>query len=576
MVESFGLKPNQEEDATLAVLQAIEHCRGIGGATLTFAEGEYHFWPDKAVERQYYVSNHDQEKTRKIAFPLLGMTGFTLDGQGATFIMHGLTTPFVIDGSSDIALKNFAIDYKRPTLSQGMVVHADAAGFAVSIPDDYPYAVRGGELIAIGEGWEEPVTGIIVMDPRTKASKFRSGDSLMWDGYKEGRVEAIGEGLVRWSGFTHFAPERGDVLLLQAGHRDCPGIFITDSRDVSIAFVDLHASAGMGVIAQKSENLRLSAFNVTPRPGSGRLFSASADACHFVNCKGFIEIENCLFENQMDDPCNVHGIYAQIAERRGDELLCRLVHPQQRGVEVLGEGDRVRLIRRDSLLPFFETTVASVRRINAEYMLVELEARLPADIRGGDAIENLSWTPNLHIHGCVAKANRARGFLITTSGDVLFEDNFVCTPGSALKLSGDANYWFESGALRSVAIRNNVFEDCNYGYPFWGKGTIDIDPEIEKPESYEGYYHSGIVIENNLFRTFHPVLLSGHSVDGLSFRDNDIERTSTYPKPNHLPYAVDLKACDNVEIDGNRVAGGVLTCRINGNEAAQPLVRAES
>ncbi|MCM3627023.1 hypothetical protein M3194_06565 [Paenibacillus glycanilyticus] len=570
-VEAFGLQPDGGGDATLAVLRAIDYCRDIPGATLVFPEGTYHFWPDLAFERQYYISNHDQEKTRRIAFPLLQMNGFTIDGQGSTFMMHGFTTPFAIDHSSDITLTRFTIDYARSTISQGTVVHSDESGFEVCIPEEYPYEVSGGKLIAVGEGWKEPVKGIIVMDPKTKAPKQGSGDILMWGYYDKGRVEESGDRRVRYSGFTHYSPDSGDVVLLQSGYRDCPGIFVNDSRNILVSDVDLHACIGMGFIAQNSKDLHLRAFNVTPRPHSDRLFSASADATHFVNCEGKIKLENCLFENQMDDPCNVHSIYAQIAERQGEELLCRLVHPQQRGIRIFSQGDQVRLVRNDSLLPYFESQVKAVRAINAEYMLLELETPLPSTINGGDGLENLTRIPDLHVRGCVAKANRARGFLITTPGHVLFEGNIVSTPGAAIKISGDANYWFESGAVRSVTIRENVFEDCNYCYPFWGKGMIDIDPEIEQPELFVGRYHEEIVIERNLFRTFHPVLVSGQSVAGLRFADNQVELSRRYPQTDNLPYVIDLKACSDVEVSGNRCEGGVLVSRINGKEIQQPL-----
>ncbi|TCN01291.1 hypothetical protein EV294_101745 [Paenibacillus sp. BK033] len=568
-MESFGLQPDGGEDAALAVLRAIDYCRGIPGATLVFPEGTYHFWPEKALERLYYISNHDQEKTRKIAFPLIGMNGFTLDGQGSTFMMHGLTTPFVIDNSSDITLTRFTIDYERSTITQGTVVQADESGFDVSISEDYPYEVSSGKLIAVGEGWKEPVKGIIVMDPHTKAPKQGSGDILMWGYYDRGTVEESGKRRIRYSGFDHYSPENGDIVLLQSGYRDCPGIFVNNSRNILVEDVDLHASIGMGFIAQNSEYLHLRAFNVMPRPHSDRLFSASADATHFVNCQGKIELENCLFENQMDDPCNVHSIYAQVSERHGEDLLCRLVHPQQRGIQVFHPDDRVRLVRNDSLLPYFESQVKAVRAINAEYMLVELEAPLPADVNGGDGLENLTRTPDLHVHGCVARANRARGFLITTPGKVLFEGNVISTPGAAIKISGDANYWFESGAVRSVAIRENVFEDCNYCYPFWGRGIIDIDPEITNPESFEGRYHENIAIERNLFRTFHPVLATGHSIAGFTFTNNVVELSDRYRQADELPYVIDLKACSYVEVSGNRCQEGVLVSRINGKEIQQ-------
>ena len=41
-----------------------------------------------------------------------------------------------------------------------------------------------------------------------------------------------------------------------------------------------------------------------PCPHTQRVISTTADATHFVNCKGDILIENCRFENMLDDGTN--------------------------------------------------------------------------------------------------------------------------------------------------------------------------------------------------------------------------------------------------------------------------------
>ena len=59
----------------------------------------------------------------------------------------------------------------------------------------------------------------------------------------------------------------------------------------------------------------------------------------------------------------------------------------------------------------------------------------------------------------------------------MVEDNHFHNPGAAILIAGDANYWFEAGAVRDVTIRNNHFDNCNYGV--WGQACIEISPEIE-------------------------------------------------------------------------------------------------
>lgn len=43
------------------------------------------------------------------------------------------------------------------------------------------------------------------------------------------------------------------------------------------------------------------------------------------------------------------------------------------------------------------------------------------------------------------------------------------------------------------------------------------------------YYHQNILIENNTFKVFDPRILNLYSVDGLTFKNNTIEKTDYYP-----------------------------------------------
>ncbi|MCM3749058.1 right-handed parallel beta-helix repeat-containing protein [Paenibacillus pasadenensis] len=550
-IQDFGVGPDQEKDATVAVFRAIESCRELDRATLLFPKGRYHFWPDKAVEKQYFIPNHDQDKNRRIAFPLFEMKGLTIDGQGSEFIFHGLTVPFVLDGCDDITVKNASIDWERPILSQGKVIAVGDGTFDVEIPKEYPYEVVENSLIFLGEGWTEPCKGIIEMDSQTKGPAYGSGDYLNYGSYLKFKVEELAPGLLRYHGAGE-QPKIGNELIFQCGYRDCPGVFINNSTEVELASINMYHTIGMGVIAQRSENIKLNAFNVMIKPGSGRLFSTAADATHFVYCRGSILLEGCLFENQMDDPCNVHGIYSPITELVDEHtIMVQLVHSQQRGAVVALPGETVRFLNRVSLLPFELAVVKEVKTLNPEYSLVTFTQKLPASVGAEDLIENISWKADLTIRKSVVRGNRARGFLITTAGKVLVEQNVISTPGAGIKISGDGNYWYESGAVQDITIRNNTFQDCNYCYPQWGHAAIDIDPEIDPNNPHEDCYHANIRIEGNRFVTFHPTLVNANSVDGIVFSGNTVERSERYPATSSLMNALSFRNCKNIIIENN-------------------------
>ena len=99
----FGILPGTGKDVTASVNQALEkiktECNGRK-ARLVFEKGEYDFFPNKGNEREYYISNHDQDNPKQVAVAIEGMKNFTLDGSGADFYMNGRMLPVSMESTS--------------------------------------------------------------------------------------------------------------------------------------------------------------------------------------------------------------------------------------------------------------------------------------------------------------------------------------------------------------------------------------------------------------------------------------------------------------------------------------------
>lgn len=473
-VEDFGLETDQKIDSTFGVLKALEYCKTIKDATLYFPKGKYEFWTELAYEKLYCISNHDEDGLKRITFPLINMNDIEIDGQGSDFIFHGLVTPFSVENSSNVHIKNINMDWQRPMHSQGQIIDASNKAVDIQISKEFPYEVKNNNINFIGEGWEEPLWGLLEIDEKTLAPTYGSGDNCLGMERKDNyTVQELKQGIVRINGCFNRIPEVGNYLVFRHGKRTNPGIFIQDSSNVSLENINIYHAGGMGVIAQKSEDISLKEVNVKIREKSNRVFTTAADATHFVNCKGLVQVQDCLFENQMDDATNVHGIYTKIIKKVSkDTLLVSLMHPQHKGVVFVEKGDEVGFIRQDSMLTYAKAKVDQVERINKDYTLITLTEDLLDKVKENDGVENLTWNANFHIKNCVVRANRARGLLISTPGEVIIEENTISTAGAAIKISGDVNSWYESGAVKNVLIRNNEFIDCNYCAPAWGKGVI--------------------------------------------------------------------------------------------------------
>jgi len=94
-VADHGIVPGK--DVTLEVNRLIASIKGRSEITLFFPNGQYDFYPENAVEAYRAVTNHDNS-LKRMAMPLFGFDGFTLDGGGSTFMFHGRICPIIVDG----------------------------------------------------------------------------------------------------------------------------------------------------------------------------------------------------------------------------------------------------------------------------------------------------------------------------------------------------------------------------------------------------------------------------------------------------------------------------------------------
>lgn len=542
------------EDATRPVLEALRRCKGSEGAVLELPKGTYHFYQDHAFEEYYFVTNNDHG-LKRIAFPLIGYDGLTVEGNGSELIFHGRIMPFVVDGSKNITIRNLSIDYAIPFYAEGEILRSGKDVLELKIDKTkHPYHIFRRSAVFEGEGWEGgPIEDFLEYDSVTRAPAYRAGDDWAERGTLD--AEEIADGVIRFTGSFQRTHRVGNTMVLSIEGRNCPGFFLTGSENVTLAGIEVYHVGAMGLVAQDTKDISLDRFNVRPREGSGRILSANADATHFVNCTGTVKVENCVFLNQKDDALNCHGIYTTVSAKAGEALLeVELQHCQQAGVNIYHKGDRIRFVGRKSMQPFASAVVKSAGFVNQKFMLLELTGAIPAEVAVGDAIENDTRMPKLIVRGCVSGKNRARGFLISTPKEAVFENNTVSSPGSAVLVEGDANFWFESGPVGDLLIRNNRFENC-LASP-WGIAVIQVTPGGRRVcDEYPRCYHRNIRVESNRFLAFDKSLVYACSVDGFSFCGNTVEQTAAFPPYIEAEAMIDGSGCQNVRVTGNQITG---------------------
>ena len=68
--------------------------------------------------------------------------------------------------------------------------------------------------------------------------------------------------------------------------------------------------------------------------------------------------------------------------------------------------------------------------IDNEHFEISFEEDIPSAIKTRDALENLTWTPDVEITDNIFMSCRARGVLISTPGKVIIERNHFESSGS--------------------------------------------------------------------------------------------------------------------------------------------------
>lgn len=512
---------------------------------IKFKKARYDFYPHDAQQREYYVSNHDQNQPKIVGICLEEWNNLTIDGNGSEFVFHGQMLPLAVVNSNNIFLKNFSIDFENPHIAQVEVLNnADNEGITFRVEPWVNYRINENGLFeTYGEGWKyQQYTGI-AFEKESRHIVYQTSD--LWIDTKD--VKEVGERQLHAPNWKDKRLKPGTIVAMRTWQRPAPGIFLDHSNDTYIYNVTVHYAEGMGLLAQRCSDIRLNRFNVCLKENDDRYFTTQADATHFSQCKGMIRSEHGLYEGMMDDAINVHGIYLKVKQRLDDNsLICSYEHNQAWGFAWGDKGDSVCFVKSKTMEMLNHINIIKeIKPYDKEIVkgskefLITFEDKLPEEIQTElpVGIENLSWTPQVIFSHNVVRNNRARGALFSSPLKTVCKDNiFDHTSGTAILLCGDCNGWYESGAVRDLLIKNNTFINALTNMFQFTNAVISIYPEIPDLENQTLYFHGGkedaIVIEKNHFITFDKPLLYAKSVDGLVFRKNKVTRNNDY-EPFH-------------------------------------------
>ena len=609
-VTDYGVYPDSGKDSAIGIQKAIAAAKDATKegkeVKINFPEGRYDIYPDKAIERELYVSNtvgaDQNNKMKKIGIFLEDMDHVTVDGNNSLFMFHGKMTTFATIGCEDVEFKNFAVDFQVPTVIDMTVESVEGNTATMYIPECYNYEVAGTTI-----KWYSDVS------PYTGQRYWSISDLSGYHTQREDTVQGIkfgaGNGNAALKGVASiedlgnhrvkitYNSKAGEVqngMCFQSRPtvRDHAGTFFWKSKDIKMTSLDIQFLHGFGMVGQHSENITMEDVDFEAPKESGRTTAGYADFVQMSGCKGAININNCTFAGPHDDPINIHGTFNTVTSISSDRrtITVQYNHHETAGFPNFFEGDEIEFMTKGNMITV-ENSVRTVTKVDGPdgmggnmgegsgsltTIKLTLDKAIPADVQVNQhVVENITYTPAVNISNCEFKEVPTRGILVTTRKPIVIENNtFDGMSMAGIYISDDAQGWYESGPVRDVTIRNNTFTRGN-------AQAIFIEP-TNPTVSTEKTVHSNIKIKGNTFFTYNKRVLDAKSVDNLTFKNNKIYRQDPINGDGSLSLAVkdgsstELNVADSAELtvsgSGNTLSGklynfnGCKNVVIEGNE----------
>ncbi len=483
------------------------------GSTIVLEKDKiYHVFQDDSFSLTgLYCTNtakphENPDGSRYGAIYLKNKQNITIDGNGATIVIHGKMTPFIFDNCHNITLKNLAVDYACPTMTEFRIISDNNGECIIKINPDCRFRIEKNHLIWQGEDdkngkpyWESDYIGqgryIKIYDPVTETARDYSKKDLEFK-----KIEPVDHNTLRVTLKNKNAPfTAGSIIQTRNIVRDQTGALFNRCSNLKLEDLRIMFMHGLGMVSQFCNNVFYKNCDFTPK--EGRTIASTADFFQFSGCKGDLIIENCKAWGAQDDYVNVHGTHLRVISQRKKEnsITVRFMHPESWGFQAFEKGDIIEFIKWDTLIPFGEATVISYERLNDMEIKLFLNCAPPPLELCKDVVENASWTPDLYVRNCQFGPTEGRGVLCTTRGRVIIENNmFRNLWGPALLIEDDCNFWFESGYTRDITFRNNKVINCEYASMFENAPVIRYTPKVMNENSTE-FVHGKLTVENNFF-----------------------------------------------------------------------------
>ena len=482
------------------MILALAACQSAHAAVLNIPQGTYYFNDPGVLTRN--GGGHIQ---------LSGMTDFTINGNGSTFIFHYPRNGMDFYGCQRVQIKNLTVQWDFDIAAPGTVQMVNGQK-AIVVNSAYPIT-SSTPVQAITEydtanmAWKMDAqevywpASVQLVAPQTLASPsfamFPVGDTV-----------AVREYVYAARAFEFSFNSNADLTFTNITAENCPGmVFVGYGADRGFSF--------QNCVIQR-------------RNPAHDLVSTGADGIHIGMSHGDCSIQNCNFTYLGDDSVNIHSIWMFVVSRLGNNsaTLSTIVYDPTY-VQV---GDQLEFLNASNLQPVSTAHVTAVSYNAAtEIYTMTFRETLPASLPAGVVVANLARSSSRYnVSGNNFHDNRGRGILAQAPQGLIQNNTIRNVMGGAINLTADHADWNEGYGCNTVVVNKNLCDGCNYGY--WG-GFADepgvclgvINVFAQSPTGVDDFYvHQHIQISNNVINNTPNISFFISSVQGLQVTGNSV------------------------------------------------------
>ncbi|MBQ8227637.1 MAG: right-handed parallel beta-helix repeat-containing protein [Clostridia bacterium] len=523
----FGLSP-ENDDNFYAFADAINYCKENPGTKLVFDKGVYKF----ASPYSIFID---------------GCENLVIDGNGAEFVFSRCEQYhfFRLVYCNGVEIKNLTINWDWENQRIGSVVkvvNADPSNNTIDL-----------EFIELDEVSESiPLKAITQCDSKTYTfgEDGSSNESYLYqDPTSISDVKKIANNVLR---VTH----NGCMSSFEAGETYIVRHFVynanvfnisAESEHVTFDNIKIYGSPGMAFVAdERASHFQILNTFIGTEPGyeNERHVSLGADAIHIADTNGCFKVDGCDFSRMGDDALNVHDNLGYVNSVIDENTL----HVTAAALK-LKAGSVVGFNDENSIKTDFYATITDARLVEGIIYEVDFDKPVSDFVNEGFIMYYKNCNSgNYVISNNYFHEHRARGVLLQSPNGLCENNRFYKTQGMAIRIILDVteNLWQEGTGVDNLVIRNNSFENCDYGG--WGC-VIEIGARINGnyPDSQP---FTNIEISNNQFVKFDSLLLSADNVDTISLSNNYIDSQKDYClfADSHMYFS---ETCKNISIENN-------------------------